>query len=69
MFTTDLMKRLKFPVFVDFLKVVSYKGTESKELTIQTKIDEDLYKDAHLIVIDDICDSGKTLAKLVEKMK
>jgi hypoxanthine phosphoribosyltransferase len=34
MFTSEIVRRLKTPVMVDFIKVKSYKGMESGELTI-----------------------------------
>ncbi len=67
-FMGDLMKKLTIPVEIDFMKVSSYnKGTKS---TGRINIILDLHRDdlssCDVIVVEDIIDSGKTLAYLTE---
>ena len=69
-FMSDLMKKVKTPVEIDFMKVSSYNGTESTG-RVQIKLDlnrTDL-SDAVVIIIEDIIDSGRTLAYLTEYLK
>lgn len=67
MFTSDVVKRLSTPVAIEFIKTSSYEGTESKGiLSIDSKINLDMFKGAHVLVLDDICDTGKTLSELVK---
>lgn len=69
MICSELVRRLVTPVRIEFVKVVSYKGTESGELTIESKLDNTYIKNRHVLILDDICDTGKTLAKLADIFK
>lgn len=65
-FTCELAKRITVPVTLDFMSVSSYgDGTES---TGRVKIAKDLdegIEGKHVIVIEDIIDSGRTLSYLM----
>ncbi|MBQ8431871.1 MAG: hypoxanthine phosphoribosyltransferase [Clostridia bacterium] len=64
-FATDLIRRIPFATTMEFMKVSSYgKGTETSGF-IQVHLDlkRDV-KDADVIIIEDIIDSGRTLEKL-----
>ena len=64
-FTCELAKRLELPVSLDFMSVSSYgSGTESSGIV---KIVKDLGKE--VIIVEDIIDSGRTLAYLIEVLK
>ena len=70
-FMADLMKKIKRPVEIDFMKVSSYgSGTET---TGKINIILDLHRsdltDLDIIVVEDIIDSGKTLSYLVDYLK
>lgn len=70
-FMSDLMKKIRRPVEIDFMKVSSYgNGTET---TGRINIILDLHRsdlsDLDIIIIEDIIDSGKTLSYLVEYLK
>lgn len=69
-FTTELAKRLTLPVTLDFMSVSSYgAGTESSgRVKIVKDLDESI-KDEHVLVIEDIIDSGRTLSFLLELLK
>ncbi len=65
-FTTYLTKYLDFPLEFDFMKPSSYVGTSSTgNVEIQMKPLSDL-KDRHVLIIEDIIDSGTTLKKIKE---
>ncbi len=64
-FATDLMKKLNFKFEVDFLKASSYHNNKQ---TSEVLVDLECVsvKNKIVILIDDICDSGKTLKELEE---
>ena len=69
-FTCELAKRLTVPVSLDFMSVSSYgAGTESSGVVrILKDLDEPLAgKD--VLIVEDIIDSGRTLAYLIEVLK
>lgn len=69
-FTCELAKRLTVPVSMDFMSVSSYgAGTESSGVVrIVKDLDEPLAgKD--VLIVEDIIDSGRTLAYLIEVLK
>jgi len=61
-FTADLMRRLTMPVELDFARAASYGSstTASGDVSITKDIDADI-KDRHVLLVDGIVDSGKTL--------
>lgn len=63
----ELAKRITLPVSIDFMSVSSYgKDTKSSGVVkIIKDLDESL-KDKDVIVVEDIIDSGRTLAYLLE---
>ncbi len=59
-FLSDLLKKITIPCQVDYLKVSSYEGTSS---TGNVKILNDISTDVkgrHVIIVDDIVDTGRT---------
>ena len=68
-FTSELSKRLDFPLEFDYMKPSSYVGTKSSgEVQIQIKPTLDL-KNRHVLVVEDIIDTGRTLYKVKELLK
>lgn len=69
-FTCELAKRLTVPVSMDFMSVSSY-GDDTKSsgvVRIVKDLDESLAgKD--VLIVEDIIDSGRTLAYLIEVLK
>lgn len=69
-FCTELTKRITVPVVLDFIEASSYgSGTESSG---KVKITKDLIEDIegkNVVVIEDIIDTGRTLALLLENLK
>lgn len=66
-FTCELAKRLTIPVSLDFMSVSSYgAGTKSSGVVkIIKDLDEPL-EGKHVIIVEDIIDSGRTLSYLLE---
>ncbi|MBF0449240.1 MAG: hypoxanthine phosphoribosyltransferase [Candidatus Magnetomorum sp.] len=65
MFASDLIRTLTPKVRVEFMKISSYEGEIS---TGQVKIDQDIdcdIQDRHVLVVEDIVDTGLTLNKLL----
>ena len=66
-FTTELAKYIKVPVVIDFMQCSSY-GADTKSSGI-VKLAKDLDEPImgkHVILIEDIIDSGRTLSYLLE---
>lgn len=65
-FACELAKRITVPVMLDFMQVSSYgAGTSSNgQVTIKKDLDESIEGD-HVIVVEDIIDSGNTLYRLL----
>lgn len=69
-FTYELAKRLTIPVSLDFMSVSSY-GSDTKSsgvVKIIKDLDEPL-EGKNVIIVEDIIDSGRTLAYLIEVLK
>jgi hypoxanthine phosphoribosyltransferase len=61
LFTADLFKQITIVAEVSFIKLASYKGTSSTGNVI-TAIGLDInVKDRHVVLLEDIIDTGKTL--------
>ncbi|MBP3319506.1 MAG: hypoxanthine phosphoribosyltransferase [Ruminiclostridium sp.] len=69
-FTADLCRAIDLPCTLDFMSVSSYgKGTSSSG---QVQITKDLSEDIsgrHIIVVEDILDSGNTLSYLLKVLE
>jgi len=69
-FMGDLMKKIKRPVEIDFMRVSSYSGTDSRgKVDILLDLHRNDLQDIDIIVVEDIVDSGKTLSYLTEYLK
>lgn len=70
MFAADLIRCLSVDVKIDFMQVSSYgAGTVSSGvIDIKKDLDTDI-KGKHVIIIEDIIDSGRTLALLREELE
>ncbi len=69
-FLADLVRTIDAPIEIDFMEVSSYgDGTESTGIV---RILEDLsisIEDRHVLIIEDIIDTGLTLQYIVENLK
>lgn len=71
MFASDLLKNIELNSTISFLKLSSYEGTSStgkvKKL-IGFKSDDEL-KGKHVVILEDIVDSGITLENIIDQLK
>ena len=69
MFAADLMKDIKIPCKISFVKTSSYAGTTSTgQLKTLIGHDESLFNQ-DIIIVEDIVDSGLTLGKIIEDLR
>ena len=71
-FFADLTRHIDLPLTFDFARLSSYKnGTSSGEMELISNITTEI-KDKDILIVEDIVDSGKTLAcfmKLLQEKK
>jgi hypoxanthine phosphoribosyltransferase len=70
MFMADLLRRIPLPLKLDCLSVASYHGkaqTSGEIIFKQIALPDVL--DRHILILDDILDSGHTLAAIREKLE
>ncbi|MFZ4798432.1 MAG: hypoxanthine phosphoribosyltransferase [Bacteroidia bacterium] len=66
MFTSDLMKSFLAPCEISFIKLASYEGTESSgDVKTLIGINSNI-ANRHVIIIEDIVDTGTTVKKILE---
>ena len=68
-FACELAKRITIPVFMEFIQTASYEGTQSTG-TVSMKLDipEEDVAGKHIIIIEDVIDTGRTLSVVREMM-
>lgn len=68
-FLSDLMRHVNMPCEVDFLKLSSYgdEKVSSGQVTDLKDIDADI-KDRHVILVEDIVDTGLSMKYIVNKL-
>ena len=71
LFFADLIRKLPFPIQMDFVKVSSYfSGSRSTgELRFRLDLNRTDYEDIDILVVEDIVDSGRTLKMLTELLR
>ena len=68
MFAADLFKVLNIPAEICFIKLASYKGTKSSGTVITSiGLDVDLFG-KHVIILEDIIDTGKTMHEFLPQL-
>lgn len=68
-FASDLIKKVSIHCKVSFVKVSSYNGTQSTgQLKTLIGLEESLFNQ-HIVLVEDIIDSGHTLQKIVEELR
>ena len=69
-FMADLMRRIQLPLRLDCLSVASYHGkaqTSGEVIFKQIALPD--VQDRHILILDDILDSGNTLVAIREKLE
>jgi hypoxanthine phosphoribosyltransferase len=68
MFAADLFRELTIEAEICFIKLASYKGTRSTGNVITSiGLDESL-QGRHVVIVEDIVDTGKTLAEFLPQL-
>lgn len=69
-FLADLMRHLELPIRVALIQASSYRGavTSPGELKVQSELVPEL-RGRHVLLLDDILDTGRTLAHLVRHLR
>jgi hypoxanthine phosphoribosyltransferase len=67
-FASDLFKQLEIEAEICFIKLASYKGTKSTgHVVTAIGLDTDI-KDRHVVILEDIIDTGKTLHEFLPQI-
>lgn len=70
LFTADLMRSLDLPVVLDFMSISSYgASTKSSGVVKIVKDLEERIEDRHVLVVEDIVDTGLTLQYLLQALR
>lgn len=69
MFGADLLRRLELPLRLDCLSVSSYRGLATTGVVTFKQLDLPSVEGRHVILLDDILDSGNTLHAIREKLR
>jgi hypoxanthine phosphoribosyltransferase len=69
MFSSDLIKEVNIPCLISFVKVASYSGLQSTgQLKTLIGLEQSLFNQ-HILLVEDIVDSGLTMQIIVEELK
>ena len=70
MFMADLARKIKLPVILDFMDVTSYEGgtTTTGNVRIIKDLEESI-GDKHVLIVEDIIDTGLTLKHVINMLK
>lgn len=69
-FMCELAKRITVPVTMDFMQVSSYgSGTKSSGIVRITKDLDETIENRHVLIVEDIIDSGRTLSYLIPMLQ
>lgn len=68
-FAADLVRKMSIPLQLDFIRVNSYHGTSSSGEMKEYFMWKSSLKDQHVIIVEDIVDTGHTLHHLLDKIK
>jgi hypoxanthine phosphoribosyltransferase len=67
-FAADLFRQLTIEAEISFIKLASYKGTTSTGNVITAIGLDNNLDDRHIIIVEDIIDTGKTLYSFLPEM-
>jgi hypoxanthine phosphoribosyltransferase len=68
-FVADLLREIELPVQIEFLSSSSYgEKTESNGAPVLSGLHTDI-RDRHVLVVEDIVDTGATLGSVLEQMR
>ena len=68
-FGVDLSRAIQLPLEIEPVKVESYKGDEAVDMNMALDLRRDVGPSDHLLVVEDIVDTGMTAAMLLDRFK
>jgi hypoxanthine phosphoribosyltransferase len=68
-FLSDLMRAIDAPLSIDLIGVASYSGTQSSGEVRLTKDLDDPIEGRHVLVVEDIIDTGLTLSYVLRNLR
>ena len=69
MFASELFKRITIPCEISFVKLSSYTGTETTSVVRELIGLDHSLEGRHVIVVEDIVDTGHTMKYTIQKLK
>ena len=68
-FYADMIRQIKVPCQMDFMWISSYQGTESSgKMLVRQKLSNNI-EGRHVLILEDIFDTGRSLQFLVDTLK
>lgn len=67
-FAADLVRRLTLPVRIDFVRIRSYRGTDSTGEVNFLSVPESDFAGRHVLLVEDIVDTGRTTRRCLDWM-
>jgi len=69
-FSCELAKYMTIPIYFEYIRAKSYSGTASTgTVTLPVDVESEKIANKHIIIIEDIIDSGRTLSHVVKIMQ
>jgi hypoxanthine phosphoribosyltransferase len=69
-FLGDLLRAVELdPIEISCVRLASYAGTQSSGDVRGLDALGDVFRDRHVLIVDDILDTGRTLSALAERLK
>lgn len=70
MLVADLVRRVNLPICIGFVSASSYRGNATTPGKLEIRLDTmPNIKDTHVLVVDDIFDTGHTMSQLLIELK
>lgn len=69
MFAAELMKYVTIPCEISFVRMASYQGTQSTGTIKEVYGLEENIENRTLVILEDIVDTGNTMALMIEQLK
>ncbi len=67
-FYADMIRQIRVPCQIDFMWLSSYSGTNSAGMTVRQDLTADI-TDRHVLILEDIFDTGNSLSYTVDHLK
>jgi len=68
-FSVDLLRQLKMPVEVDYIRAKSYAGTERGGEVVFSHLPEEPIYGRRVLILEDILDTGHTVERILEVVR